>query len=166
MWWNHTSNFESTEECKTSQSLYNLSTKLRKETRSDITINLNIDDVPISPRVHVTLVSHYPSHSQTSHLLSVSLSLKNWNLLLPLHLVCVRLRHPPVRFNVPHQTDTFSRLSPLSLGLSVVLIKNNPLSNGRPAQTARGGPGDPLHRLKPEPVRLKNLPVDCIVVWC
>ena len=43
--------------------------KLRKETITFvITNNLNIDGARISTRAHTDRVSHYPSHSQTSHL--------------------------------------------------------------------------------------------------
>ena len=53
-------------------------------------VNFNIDDVPI-----VSLSHTHPSHSQTSLLLSTSLSLGT-SPLPPIHLLCVRFLYPPV----------------------------------------------------------------------
>jgi hypothetical protein len=71
-------------------------------------INLNLDGAPIASRAHTHL-----SHSQTSRLLSIFLSLDTP--LPPLHLVCARLRHPPaLALTTPtpsplsHNTDTFA----------------------------------------------------------
>jgi hypothetical protein len=68
-------------------------------------INLNIDDAPIASRVHT-----HPSHSQTSRLLIISLSLG-----IPFprstHLVCAR--HPPaLALSLSPHRDPFLYISP------------------------------------------------------